>query len=148
MGLGNGGGAIYGTKEGGLAIYMINKTGAASVKGYLVKPSDTTDNGAMLIEQNIPDVIGVIYENGIADGALMRVVVSGKAEVYFIASVVRDNLARGFVTADGGIFVAGQGMSEAIPSSPFANDKHFYEFGHTLQARTGAGLALTNLHFN
>ena len=140
--------SIFFTPEGGYAVRFINKTGVASVRGYLIRPSDTTDRGVRLIAQNIPDVIGVIYTGGIADGGEIWVVITGIAYVYYITDVTRDHLARGFVAADGGAFVAGQGLSEAFPSSPFANDKHFYEFGHTLEARTGEGLALTNLHFN
>jgi len=137
---------FWATPEGGLARQVINKTGAASVKGNIVRPHNTVANGVKLTAQNIPDVIGVIYNDGVPDGSLVWMVFTGAAEVYFITDVVMDNLARGFLTADAG-FAAGQAMSEAFPTSPFSDDKHFYEIGHTIESRTGAGLAKTNIHF-
>jgi hypothetical protein len=56
-------------------------------------------------------------------------------------------LARTGLAADTGE-VAGQALSEALPESPFTDAKHFCEIGHCLESRTGAGLALVNLHFN
>ena len=44
--------------------------------------------------------------------------------------------------------ISGQALNEAVPTSPFATDKHFCEIGHVLETRTGAGLAKVNLHFN
>jgi hypothetical protein len=70
------------------------------------------------------------------------------AYVYYTTSTTRGYLARGFVAADGGAFVAGQAFNEAVPSSPFANDKHFYEIGHVVESIASAGLALTLIHFN
>jgi hypothetical protein len=137
------------TPEGGLAIRMINKTGGVSVKGEVVDAySATAINGAVKkIVQNVPDPIGVIYDSGVADGSYMWVVVSGIAEAYFIGSTTLGHLARGFITGDAG-YVTGQVLSEAVPTSPFADDKHFYEIGHVIEARTGAGLAKVVLHFN
>lgn len=137
------------TSEGGLAILLKNKTGGNSVKGYVVGVYSSTaiDKSVRLIQQNIPDPIGVFYESGIPDGNDAWVVVSGIADVYFIGTTVRGYLARGFVTSDAG-FVAGQALSEAVPTSPFATDKHFYEIGHIIESRSGAGLAKVVLHFN
>lgn len=128
-------------------VRLTNKTGAATVKGNVVTNSDTVANAVELIIQGEPDPIGVFYESGIADGAEAWVVVAGIADVYFTGSTTLGHLARGFVAADAG-YVIGQALSEAIPSSPFATDKHFYEIGHVLEARTGAGLAKCILHFN
>lgn len=133
--------------EGGLMVRLINKTGAASIKGYVVSNSSATANAVELIVKGEPDPVGVFYESGIADGQEAWVVVSGIADVYFIGSTTLGHLARGFVAGDAG-YVAGQAMSEAIPSAPFATDKHFYELGHCLESRTGAGLAKVVLHFN
>jgi hypothetical protein len=126
---------------------MINKTGAASVKGYVVDPISSTENGVQLIRQDIPDPIGVFLDSGVPDGDLAWVVILGKAKVYFVGNTTVGHLARGFVAADAG-FVLGQALSEAFPVSPFATDKHFYEIGHLLESRVGAGLALVDLHFN
>lgn len=135
------------TSEGGLAVLLKNKSGAPSVKGYLVSTQASEDNAVRLVQQNIPDPIGAFYESGIPDGNMAWVVISGIADVYFIGSTTRGYLARGFVTSDAG-FVAGQALSEAVPTSPFATDKHFYEIGHIIESRIGAGLAKTVLHFN
>lgn len=135
------------TELGGLAVKMVNKTGGASVKGYVVTASTTTENGVKLIEVDIPAPIGIIYNSGIADGDDVWVVIQGIAEVYYIGNTTLGYLARGFITGDAG-YVSGQALAEAVPTSPFATDKHFYEIGHLLEARVGAGLAKTVLHYN
>ncbi len=137
------------TSEGGVAIRLKNMTGAPSVKGYVVSVySATAVNSAVrLIQQDIPDPVGVFYESGIPNGVDSWIVISGIADVYFVGSTVRGYLARGFVAADAG-FIAGQAIAEAFPTAPFATDKHFYEIGHVLESRTGAGLAKIVMHFN
>lgn len=137
----------FNTPEGGRAVRRINKTGAASVKGTVVRVSDTVDFGVRLIVVDVPSPIGVVYESGVPDGSPVWVVTSGDADVLFVGSVTRDHLARGFVAGDAG-YEPGKALSEALPTAPFATDKHFYEIGHTLQNRTGAGLARVTLHFN
>jgi hypothetical protein len=135
------------TPEGGRAIKIVNRTGAASVKGYMVRPSPSYDTSCTLSVVDVPDPIGVVYNSGVANGSEMWVVTNGIADVYFIGSATRGHIARGFVTGDAG-YVAGQAMSEAVPAAPFATDKHFYEIGHVIQSRTGAGLARCVLHQN
>jgi hypothetical protein len=151
--IGNGGGPLaavkaYFTPEGGLAVKLINKTGGNSVKGNVVHANSALANSVKLSEQNIPDSIGVIYNSGIPDGAYVWVVVAGIADVLFVGDTTVAYLARTFVTADGGAFAAGYAMAEAVPSTPFASDKHFAEIGHVIEARTGAGLAKCVIHFN
>lgn len=136
------------TPLGGIAVQLINKSGAPSVKGYVVTPSDSVDSAVRLVVKDVPNPIGVFYESGIADGSLVWVVLHGIAEVYFVGSTTLGHVCRGFLTADGGSYVIGQALSEAVPGTPFAADKHFYEIGHVLQARSGAGLAKVALHFN
>jgi hypothetical protein len=138
----------FATKEGGYGVLLTNATGAPTVKGTVVCASATVDEGFSLIVKDIPDPFGVVYEDGIADGTQCLVIVAGIAEVYFVGNVARKDLARGFLTADGASYVPGQALAEAVPTSPFASDKHFYEIGHAIQSRTGAGLAKCILHFN
>ncbi len=128
-------------------VTLINKTGGVSVKGTVVCASSTTDLAVSKIAVDTPDPFGVIYEDGIADGQPVKVVVGGIADVLFIGNTTRKHLARGFITADAG-YIAGYALSEQVPSSPFATDKHFYEIGHVLESRVGAGLAKVMLHFN
>lgn len=135
------------TPEGGKAVRMTNRTGAASVKGYLVSASPDYDNSVRLTQISTPDCIGVCYEDGVPDGAEMWVVVSGLADVYFVGSATRGHYARMGFTEDTGE-VIGQAISEAVPSAPFTTDKHFAEIGHVLASRTGAGLTKCVLHFN
>jgi hypothetical protein len=137
------------TSEGGLAILLQNKTGAPSVKGYVVSIYSATaiNSSVKLIAQNVPDPVGVFYDSGVVDGNDAWVVISGIVDVYFIGNTTRGFLARGFVTSDAG-FVAGQALAEAVPTSPFATDKHFYEIGHVIESRVGAGLAKIVMHFN
>lgn len=135
------------TDEGGMAVKLLNKTGANSIKGYCVTNSNTTANAVKLVPINEPDCIGVFFDNGVADGEYAWVVMSGLAYVYFWSSTTLGHFARTGLTVDTGE-VSGQALSEAIPTSPFSNDKHFCEIGHVLEARTGAGLAKCLLHFN
>lgn len=136
------------TTEGGIAYQMVNDTGGASIKGYVVQASSDVDNGFKYIVKDIPNPIGVVYEAGIADGGLVWIVQMMVAEVYLDAAATRNNVVRGYLTADGGSPVAGQALSEAFPSSPFASDKHFYEIAHTLESTAGAGLCKCQLHYN
>ena len=134
--------------SGGFMIKVTNKTGGASVKGEVVTPSSATDNAVIKIVKDVPNPIGVFYESGVADGSEAWVVVAGIADVYFVGNTTRGQLARGFLTADGASYVIGQALAEAVPTPPFDSDKHFYEIGHILESRTGAGLAKCILHFN
>lgn len=135
------------TTEGGIAIKLINKTGSASVKGTVVDVNSGLNNSVKKVLQNTADAIGVIYEDGIADGQEVLVVVSGIADVLFIGNTTPGYIARTFLTADAG-YITGYALAETYPTAPFSSDKHFCEIGHVLETRTGAGLAKTVLHFN
>lgn len=140
-------GKIAVTDDGGLAIKLTNKTGAASVEGYIVTPDLSVDNAVRLATIDGANGIGVFLESGVADGDEAWVVVSGIAKVYFSNAPTRGYLARTGLTADEGE-VAGQALSEAYPVSPFTTDKHFCEIAHILESKTEAGLAKCILHFN
>lgn len=135
------------TAGGGLAVKLTNKVGAPSVKGFLVTSSSETGNAVQLCEVGVPNCIGVFLDSDVADGDDAWVVVNGIADVYFSGDTVSGHLARVGLTTDTGE-MNGQAISEAIPTSPFATDKHFCEIGHVLETRTGAGLAKCILHFN
>ena len=135
------------TPEGGLAILLINKTGSVSVKGRGIEPNTALDNSVVLVGIDEVDCIGVFYEAGIADGELAWIVIAGIANVLFIGATTRHHFARVNITTDTDA-VAGGIISEALPTSPFATDKHFAEIGHILETIGAAGLAKVNLHFN
>lgn len=67
------------TPEGGFALKMTNKTGAATVKGALVSASTIDDSFALTGPGN-DNHIGVVYTPNIADGADAWIVVEGRAE--------------------------------------------------------------------
>jgi hypothetical protein len=134
------------TPEGGIAISVINKTGGVSAKGMIVEPASSTDNAVKLTTDGDVDPIGIIYEAGIADGEEMFIVVAGIAEVYYGVAVTRATFSRVPIVADG--LNPGEAMNEALPSPPFATDKHFQEIGHPIESRGTPGLAKTVLHFN
>lgn len=134
------------TPEGGLAVRVINKTGGASIKGYIVEVSNTTDMGVKYTDDDDIDPFGIVYDTGIADGEYIWVIVSGIAEVYYGVAVTRATFSRVPVVADG--LASGQAMNEALPVPPFSTDKHFQEIGHPIESIGAPGLAKTILHFN
>jgi len=134
------------TDEGGLAIQYINETGEVSVKGTTVHITAAWTVGKTAV--GVPDCIGAIYNSGVAIGDWVWVVVSGIADVLFTNQTTAGFLGRTFVAADAGGAV-GKALSEAVPTPPFANDKHFCEIGHIIETNSGPNqLAKVNLHFN
>jgi len=133
------------TPEGGIAVSMINDTGGLTIKGYIVEPSVSTDNAVKYTTDDDLDPIGIIYEAGVAIGEPVWVVVAGVADVFYGTAVTRATFSRVPVVADG--VASGQAVNEALPSPPFATDKHFREIGHPLETKA-SGLAKTVLHFN
>jgi len=135
------------TSEGGLAIRLINDTGAVSVKGTIVKGSQNINNAVSLIPIDNPDPLGVVYEAGIPNGELVWIVIQGIAHVLYTTIVTRGTFSR--CPAGGDIApVAGRAINEALPVPPFATNKHFQEIGHPIESIGVPGLALTILHFN
>lgn len=134
------------TPEGGVVTFVINKTGAPSIKGYIVEPSLTTDFGVKYTEPGDSDPLGIVYDSDVPDGGQMRIVVAGIADVYYRGNVTRGTFSRVATTVEAGN--GGQAVNEALPTPPFATDKHFQEIGHPIESRVGAGLAKTILHFN
>ena len=139
------------TEDGGIAVSLINKTGATSVKGALAQVDDAVDSAFDLVPVDNPDCFGIVYGddagNQVADGVACWIVIAGLAYVLFESATTRKHFARMGVAADGND-QAGYAMSEAYPTAPFATDKHFAEVGHVLETIGGAGLALCVLHFN
>lgn len=130
------------TTEGGFAIRVLNKTGAASVKGTVVIASTATANAVATAPIDADMPIGVMYENGIADGQLCWVVVSGIAEVLFKNTVAP--ILGGIVFCSS---TAGRvDISNSIPSTTV----HYREVGHCFEAKAGGTnvLAKCVLHFN
>ncbi len=128
------------TQIGGLAVLMTNKSGT-TVAGQLVEVYSATaiDDAFKTAVGSSDAVFGIVLVGGIADGSEAWVVVSGIADVLM----------------DGG----GSGRGDRIISSSTAGSAdvwnvggavatHFLEIGHSIETRTGAGLARVVLHFN
>jgi len=128
------------TSEGGLAVQLTNKTGAASVKGSIVSLSTSTDNAFKLSAVDASGVVGVVYEAGIADAAECWVVVKGIAETLFTNNVTHGMYARAPVTADTDE-VAGSAVGAAIPASTFNTDVYLARFGFVLESKNAGTLA-------
>lgn len=134
------------TPEGGLAILMTNRTGAASVKGSVVTTSSAYDKAFSLQTEEF-EAAGIVYDSGVADGSECWVVASGIADV-----LIKDGVApvRGSWTkcAD----VDGRGEPTIPPSGigALAVSDHFREIGHCLESKAAGTnvLAKVLLHFN
>lgn len=129
------------TEEGGVYVKLTNKTGVASVKGSVVQPNANA-NSFELTEGDCLECFGVVYENGIADGAECKVVYGGRVQV-----LLKDDTAsatKNWVqTSD----VAGR--ADASGASPAAAPQHFQEIGHCIETKDAGTdvLAFTMLHF-
>ena len=89
------------TEEGGFFVSLINKTGVNSVKGSVVRIS-ATQNAFELNPTSGTLWFGVVYESGIADGSLCRVVIRGIAEALLedsTASAAQNVIAPSATTA-------------------------------------------------
>jgi len=136
------------TPDGGLFITLTNKTGGATTKGYIAHPSSGTANAFSYVATNEPDIIGVVYDAGIADGSECRIVIAGIADVYVGADGASlEDLVRANASGDTTI-TTGVATAESVPTSPFSTDKHFQEVGHAIEARADAGLIKCVIHFN
>ena len=135
------------TALGGVAIKLTNKTGSNTVQGQIVKPDSATNDAFILCATSDQEIIGVVYESGVADGAEAWVVVSGVADVAF-----EDNAAatrQDWVSAS----LSDAGYCVGAASAPGAVIGHFREVGHCVEtvAAGGAGthiLARCVIHFN
>ena len=128
--------------DGGYYITLINKTGANSVKGTIVIASTTTDNAIDIAPTNSDSPIGVILEDGVPDGSLVKVVISGKAYALLENG---ESSTRGYWCQVSST-QAGR-MSQLVNPDPTT---HWTELGHSLESKTAGTnvLSLVILHFN
>jgi len=137
------------TGEGGVFVRLINDTGAPSVKGTVVEASSSVDRAFDIAGADEPDVIGVVYEDDVADGELCGIVIAGPAQVLLedTTAATRENWVR--------ISTTDAGRADCTAAAPPGGgvvqaDQHFREIGHGLES-VGAGtdvLAWVMLHFN
>ncbi len=136
------------TVEGGIAIRLTNKTGAASVRGTIVVASTGTDNAfsAAGVDSDMP--IGIVYDVGVVDGSECWVVVYGIAQV----------LLKDATAATRGYWVKVSdtaGRADATTSVPpggtvGALEEHMQEVGHCIESKTSGTNVLSQcvIHFN
>jgi len=130
------------TEEGGLAIRLTNETGLASVKGTIVEADSGVDNAFDIADASSNHSIGVVYEDGIVDGAECLIVISGRCQVLLKDATLstRGNWVKVSDVA---------GRADATGGSPAAAPTHFLEIGHCLESK-GADtdvLAYCTLHY-
>jgi hypothetical protein len=102
-------GSVYNTPEGGVAVKVINKTGASSVKGHLVSVHASTAFAVTKTAVDATTVLAVMYSNGVADGGEVWVVMEGAADIAFHDNVgVKGNYVRAPAAGDAAIAVAEQ----------------------------------------
>ena len=122
------------TPEGGFAVKLINDTAAASVKGTIVDLSTTVTNGFDINDADGPQPIGVVYENGIADGSYCWVVVYGKCQVLLedtTASTVGYWVRTSITQAGRADITNAAPPGGGIPEL----DRHMNECGHCLETK-------------
>lgn len=122
------------TDEGGYAIKMTNKTGANSIKGTVIDTSDTLDNSFKIEEGDGIDAIGVVYEDGIADGLDCWVVIEGIAEV-----LLKDGTTstRNYWVKVSDVAGRADATNAAPPGGTIAAlEQHFGEIGHCLESKS------------
>lgn len=137
------------TAEGGLAIKLLNKTGAPTIKGTLVNTEANVDFAFAVVTADEADIIGVVYENSIADGDFAWIVISGCADV-----LIEDGTTatRGYWCRASATVAGRADITNAEPPGGTINeiDNHFREIGHCLQSVVSGTdkLARLTLHFN
>lgn len=140
---------IFLTPEGGIAVRLTNKTGSNSVKGTLLDAHPTVDNAFGILGADEEHPIGVVYEDGIADGSECWVVVHGIAEVLLEDGTIstRGYWARTSITDPGRVDIT----NAAPPGGGIPElDIHMREVGHCIESK-GSGtdvIAKIIMHFN
>lgn len=137
------------TAEGGYAVRLLNKTGSASVKGTLVEAASGTDKAFVLADASEVMTIGVVYEDGIADGSLCWVVTQGRCQVKLQdnAAGTRYYWVRTSTSQAGRAVMLSAPPGGGIPEL----DAHMAEIGHSIEsvnASASGALCYCMVHFN
>lgn len=125
--------------------YMINKTGNNSVKGTLVAAHNSVDN-AFRIPVTPYDIVGVVYDNGIQDGGLCRVVFAGVVEVLMQNSNAVGNAH--WIRASSDAYGRALASTDPAGLGALSVDDHLKEIGHSLQTKSGGTNVLCKIVFH
>ena len=133
---------------GGLAIKLNNGSGVASVKGTVVIADTNADDSFDTAPGDELQSIGIVYDDGIADGSECWVIIYGIADV-----LLKDDT----LSAHGNwVYVSDvAGRPDATLGAPPGGgipelDVHMGEVGHAIETKVGDTdvLARVCLHFN
>ena len=136
------------TELGGIAVKLVNKTGAASVKGTIVEADTTTDDAFKVADADGNHPFAIVYDDGVGDGSECWIIIYGIADV-LLKDATASTHGNWVQMSD----VAGR--ADATVADPPAGgvaqlDNHMEEIGHCLESK-GADidvLARVCLHFN
>lgn len=134
------------TPDGGIAIRLINDSGANSIRGTIVSASLNVDAGFRTVGANSIVPFGVVYESDIPDGQYCWVVIQGMADV-----LLKDGTGSTRGNWVGVSDTAGRADASSHPgSTPPDAAVHNREIGHCLQTVAAGTDVLTRciLHFN
>ena len=131
--------------EGALCVRLTNKTGGASVQGEAVIASAANDNAFIQAGAGAVDMLGAVYEAGIADGQECWVQVAG----IVVGLVSTDGASAGSTRGNWvGMSSTQAGRFDMTNGSPPAAPTHFEECGHCLETKAAGQLAKFVMHFN
>ena len=122
----------FSSPEGAQCVRLTNKTGAPSVKGTVVEASTGTDDAFASTHADDDQPIGVVYEDGVADGDECYVAYSGRAQVLLKNGTAgtHGNWVRTSITDAG----RANATLAAPPGGGIPElDQHMSEIGHCLQ---------------
>ncbi len=128
------------TPEGGFAVRLTNKSGAATVKGQIVSHKGTVANAFDLTAVDAKHCLGVVYEIGVEDGAQCWVVVSGIAQVLMKNAATMGQMCRIPLNGDAGKD-AGYAMAAEQPDTASV-----YKIGDVLETANAEVLCKVLLH--
>ncbi len=133
--------AEIGFHNGGLQVKMTNKTGAVTVAGEVVRAHTSIDGAFSTPAGNSDDPIGIMLEDGVADGSEAWIVVAGLAEVKLDATVGGASTGDRLITSATGGLVRAWNTGGAVTL-------HTQEIGHCVRTGLVNSKVRAMLHFN
>jgi hypothetical protein len=134
------------TADGGVATKYTNATGAASVKGTIVKLG-STDDTVIINPADDPMPMGIVYEAGVANGSEMWVTIAEDAYV-----LLEDGTAgtAGYWLKQSDTAAGRADASNAAPTGGTiaALNDHFSEIGHCEETVSSGTDVLCKIHIH
>ena len=127
------------TPEGGFAVRLTNKSGAATVKGTIVSIKAGVDGEFELTPVNATHCLGVVETDAVVDGGSAFVTVAGIAPVLMKNNSTAGHICRIPLNGDDGE-AAGYAMDDAQSTSASV-----YKIGDVLETKNANTLCLVRL---